>query len=458
MNVWRALALVAVLLLGLGAAGAGYVRWRLAHVEVTERLTITTRSPGLPALEVERQLTEPMEDALSTIPGLRSMRSKSLMSVSSVTVEVTAVGADATSPEMLVHRATVELTRRLPPHADAPGVTRERDDDALQELLVVRSDRLSPAELTRWVSEPLREGLEAQLGVRALSRCGERHEQVTVTFDARRMAAYGLTEADAAESLIGRWGGDGAAPSVEAVQTVSFGRASVQDVATIQREASPPSCEAFLDGQPVLAVKVLRSQPGAVELPVVPPEVTVTRFTAKTRSLVAGDAMAAATLGGLVLARDGVIERYAAEAATSPQLISVNGGAVVVLSGADREQLVDVAEDVRAALRRAGATWVGIAWPTRQQPVRTVEREEIRRVELELGFQVGRLKDSTPLVVKLDGAADGARRVSERLEPGELLRVDRQRAVEVQAGLTAAAAREALGSIKWPSGVVARVR
>lgn len=97
MTVWRALALVAVLLLGLGATGVGYVRWRLAHVEVTERLTITTRSPGLTALEVERQLTEPMEDALSTIPGLRSMRSKSLMSVSSVTVEVTAVGADRKS-------------------------------------------------------------------------------------------------------------------------------------------------------------------------------------------------------------------------------------------------------------------------------------------------------------------------------------------------------------------------
>ncbi len=456
MTVWRGVGLAIVLLLCLGGFSAAYVRWRLAHVEVTRQLTVTTRSPRLTALEVERQLTEPMEEGLSTIPGLRSMRSTSLRSESFVTVEVTAVGSDATSPDLLVHRATVELAKRLPPHADPPSVTRGRDDDPLQELLVVRSDTMSPTELTRWVSETLRAALESQLGVRELSRCGERHEQVTVTFDARRMAAYGLTEADAAESLVGRWG-DGA-PSLEAIQTISLGRASVQDVATVQREASPPSCEAFLDGQPVLAMKVLRGEPGAVELPVVPPHVTVTRFTAKTRSLVAGDATAAATFGGLVFARGGVIERYAEDAATSPELISVNGGAVVVLSGAEREQLVDVAEDVRAALRRAGATWVGIAWPTRQQTVRTVEREELRRVELELGFRVGRLKDSTPLVVRLDGAVDGARRVSERLEPSELLRVDRQRAVEVQAGLTPAAAREALGSVKWPSGVVARVR
>ena len=60
----------------------------------TIQVTVITEAPGMSALEVERNVTFPMENALNGVPGMTELRSISRADISSITI----VFRDGTDP------------------------------------------------------------------------------------------------------------------------------------------------------------------------------------------------------------------------------------------------------------------------------------------------------------------------------------------------------------------------
>ncbi len=77
--------------MALFAAAFGYYSWTQLTVEAYPELSdvtaqVATQLPGLAAEEVEQQITIPLERALTSTPGLASIRSSSTFGLSLITL------------------------------------------------------------------------------------------------------------------------------------------------------------------------------------------------------------------------------------------------------------------------------------------------------------------------------------------------------------------------------------
>jgi len=160
---------------------------------------IQTEAPGLSAEEVENLVTFPLENALIGTPGLQTIRSKSVLGLSSIKL-LLQEGADLYRARQLVtERLSVE-TPRLPIVARPPvilqplsslsrmmkiGVTSQRDKEG--------HDVLTQRDLTELAVWTIRPRLMAIPGVANVAIWGQRDKQIQVQVDADKMRAHQVT-------------------------------------------------------------------------------------------------------------------------------------------------------------------------------------------------------------------------------------------------------------------------
>jgi cobalt-zinc-cadmium resistance protein CzcA len=95
------------------------------------QVSVLTEAPGLSALEVERNVTFPMENALNGVPGMVELRSVSRADISAITIIFARRHRPVVRPPAGVraHAAGQERPARDDPHpADRPAVHRPRRD------------------------------------------------------------------------------------------------------------------------------------------------------------------------------------------------------------------------------------------------------------------------------------------------------------------------------------------
>ena len=158
-------------------------------------VTVSTSFPGANSDVIETQITEPLESAINSVQGIRSISSSSSDGSSRITVEFK-LEVDMETAVNDVRDKVSGAMRRLPQDVDPP-VVQKADADAQPIFAVtLRSDTRNIIDVSQYAELNFRERLQTISGVSAVSVWGSKKLAIRMKMDPTRLAAYGLTPLD----------------------------------------------------------------------------------------------------------------------------------------------------------------------------------------------------------------------------------------------------------------------
>jgi multidrug efflux pump len=149
---------------------------------------------------MESQITKPLEDSLSGIEGIRTIKSVSREEVSQITVEF----VQSRDPEAAANDTRDRVARVrgvLPNEAEDPVVAKIEADAQAIIWLAFSSDRQSALEITDYADRVVADQLKTLPGVASVIIGGERRYAMRIWLDPDRMAALGITVQDVEAAL-----------------------------------------------------------------------------------------------------------------------------------------------------------------------------------------------------------------------------------------------------------------
>jgi HAE1 family hydrophobic/amphiphilic exporter-1 len=163
-------------------------------------ITVSTIYPGAGPEEVETEITEPIEDAVSTIANLESLISFSQENVSTVIIEFDfSVDPDLAAIEV---KDKVDVIRALFPSDAEPPTVMKLDINAMPIMDIAVSGPQSLEAITDLADDVLSERLARVEGIASVSVTGGREREIEVLVHPDRLRAYGLAITDVA-GLVG---------------------------------------------------------------------------------------------------------------------------------------------------------------------------------------------------------------------------------------------------------------
>ncbi len=163
-------------------------------------VSVRTVYLGASAEVVESQITQPIEDSLAGIEGIRVIKSVSREEVSQVTVEFV-LDRDIDAAANDVRDRTARVRGLLPEEADDPVIAKIEADAFPIIWIAFSSDRHTPLEITDYADRVVRDRLQTLPGVASVIIGGERRYAMRLWLDRERLAAYGLTPQDVEDAL-----------------------------------------------------------------------------------------------------------------------------------------------------------------------------------------------------------------------------------------------------------------
>jgi len=166
----------------------------------TPVVSVRTVYKGASPQVIESQVTQPLEDSISGIEGVRSIKSVSREEVSQITVEfVSDRDPDAGANDV---RDRVSRVRALlPDEVDEPVVAKVEADAQAMLWLRLYSDRHNALEISDYADRYVADRLKTMTGVASVIIGGERRYAMRIWLDRERLAAYGLTPQDVEDAL-----------------------------------------------------------------------------------------------------------------------------------------------------------------------------------------------------------------------------------------------------------------
>ncbi|MGH9311138.1 MAG: efflux RND transporter permease subunit, partial [Vicinamibacterales bacterium] len=163
------------------------------------RLSVSVTYSNVGPEEMETIVTDPLENALSSIPDLERMTSQSEEGRSRVTLEF-AQGTDISEAANDVRAALDRLRDQLPPEADPPSIW--KFDPSAQEIITlsVASTR-DLAGTTQLLEREISQRFEQIPGVGSISIAGGVYREIQVRLLRDRLRAAGLTASDVGDAL-----------------------------------------------------------------------------------------------------------------------------------------------------------------------------------------------------------------------------------------------------------------
>ena len=153
---------------------------------------VQTEAPGLSTEEVESLISVPLENALNGVSWLKTLRSKSVLGLSSV-VCIFKEGTDVMRARQLVQERVATVAPRLPAVAHAPVILPPLSSTSRAMKIGVSSAKLSQMELSELALWTIRPRLMAVPGVANVAIWGQRDQQFQVLVDPDRLAAAGVS-------------------------------------------------------------------------------------------------------------------------------------------------------------------------------------------------------------------------------------------------------------------------
>ncbi|MGH8846134.1 MAG: efflux RND transporter permease subunit [Polaromonas sp.] len=146
---------------------------------------VQTEAPGLSAEEVESLITLNLEELLSGVPWLESIRSQSVTGLSSIVLTFKRGTDIMEARQMMQERLTLAYT--LPNVAHPPVILQPLSATSRFMMIGISSDKIDPTELSllaRWTVKPRLLGVS---GVANVAIWGQRLRQLHVQFDPNRL-------------------------------------------------------------------------------------------------------------------------------------------------------------------------------------------------------------------------------------------------------------------------------
>lgn len=163
-------------------------------------ISVSTSYTGANADVIESQVTEPLEESVNGVAGIRSLTSTSSDGRSSIRVEFE-LGISMEEAANDVRDRVSRAVRSLPPDIDPPVVSKSDADASPIVSLLVQSDRLNLLELSAIANDIFRERLQTIPGVSEIRIWGEKKYSMKLLIDPARLAAHGLTPLDVRNAL-----------------------------------------------------------------------------------------------------------------------------------------------------------------------------------------------------------------------------------------------------------------
>ena len=163
-------------------------------------ITVTTNYTGANADVIESQITEPLEEQINGVAGIRTLSSISSDGRSTVTVEFN-LGTDLETAANDVRDKVSQAVRNLPADADPPIVTKSDADAQTILSITIQSDSRSLLNLTKYGNDVFKEQLQTIPGVSSIHIWGEKKFAMKLMLDPRKMAAYDITPLDVKNAL-----------------------------------------------------------------------------------------------------------------------------------------------------------------------------------------------------------------------------------------------------------------
>jgi hydrophobe/amphiphile efflux-1 (HAE1) family protein len=163
-------------------------------------VTVSTGYTGANADVIESQITEPLEESINGIAGIRTLTSSSSDGRSRITVEFE-LGVDMEAAANDVRDRVSRAARDLPPDVDPPTVSKADADASPILFMTVSSDKRSLLELTALATDVLKERLQTIPGVSDVGIWGEKRYAIKLLIDPARLASQGLTPLDVRDAL-----------------------------------------------------------------------------------------------------------------------------------------------------------------------------------------------------------------------------------------------------------------
>lgn len=246
-------------------------------------ISVSTSYVGANADVIQAQVTEPLEEAINSVDGIRTLTSVSRAGRSTVRAEFD-IDADLERAANDVRDQVSRALDNLPPDVDPPEVSKADADAPPIVMLWVRSDGRDLTELSRLAQDIFVERLQTIDGVSRVDIWGDREPAMRIWLDPQRLAAYRLSPLDVRDAVrrenVELPSGQIEGETVElAVRTLSRlnqpedyqrlilkqegGRiVRLADVGRAELGARNPRTVLKTDGVPMVAV-VARPQPGA---------------------------------------------------------------------------------------------------------------------------------------------------------------------------------------------------
>ena len=164
------------------------------------QVSVLTDAPGLSALEVERNVTFPMENALNGVPGMVELRSVSRADISAITI-VFSDGTDPWFARQLVFERMLQAKNDLPANIPTPQIAPLTTGLGEIYQFVVRSPVHSRKQLRTLLDWEIVPRLRGIPGVIEVNTMGGDLKQFQVVVRPDRLAAYNLTIRELTETL-----------------------------------------------------------------------------------------------------------------------------------------------------------------------------------------------------------------------------------------------------------------
>jgi hydrophobe/amphiphile efflux-1 (HAE1) family protein len=158
-------------------------------------VSITTSYLGAGAAIVENKITQVIEDRISGLEGIETLRSSSRDGRSAIDVEFS-TDRDVDAAANDIRDRVGRVIDDLPEEADPPEIQKAQAIGEAVMYLNLSSDRMSVLELTDYAERVLVDQLSATPGVARVNINGERRQAVRIWIDRQALAARALTVSD----------------------------------------------------------------------------------------------------------------------------------------------------------------------------------------------------------------------------------------------------------------------
>ncbi len=154
-------------------------------------VTILTVYPGASPTEIENLITDPIEEAVSSISGIDNMTSNSLEGLSQVAIEFE-MEIDQDIAAQDVREKVDMILANLPSEAEKPKILKlDINASAVVEVALFGDRPVGP--LTRYIENNIKDRFAQIAGVADVELLGSREREIKILLDEDRLAAYGLS-------------------------------------------------------------------------------------------------------------------------------------------------------------------------------------------------------------------------------------------------------------------------